>query len=69
MRADLASSVESVTSSSDASSEDDESDFAQPRPRFQRDTKMLSFDLLSIGAKFEDEGITLAYPGEIDVCG
>ena len=61
MRADLASSVESVASSSDASSGDDESDFAQPRTRFQRDTKMLS--------KFEDEGIALAYPGEIDVRG
>ena len=69
MRADLASSVESVASSSDASSGDDESDFAQPRTRFQRDTKMLSIDLLSIGAKFEDEGIALAYPGEIDVRG
>ena len=69
MRAGLASSVESVASSCDASSGDDESDFAQPRMRFQRDTKMLSIDLLSIGAKFEDEGIALAYPGEIDVRG
>ena len=69
MRADLASSVESVASSSDSSSGDDESDFAQPRTTFQRDTRMLSIDLLSIGAKFEDEGIALAYPGEIDVRG
>ena len=69
MRADLASSVESVASSSDASSGDDESGFAQPRTTFQRDTRMLSIDLLSIGAKFEDEGIALAYPGEIDVRG
>ena len=69
MREDLASSVESVASSCDASSGDDESDFAQPRTTFQRDTRMLSIDLLSIGVKFEDEGIALAYPGEIDVRG
>jgi len=68
MRADLAS-VESVASSSDASSGDDESDFAKPPMRVQIDLKTLKNDLLCVGTNFEGEAIALVYPSEIDVRG
>jgi hypothetical protein len=70
MADELASSVESVASLSDASSRvDDERDFTRTRLRVQRDTERFRVDLLSIGANFEGEAVALAYPREIDVRG
>lgn len=69
MGGELASSVRSVATSSDASSRTDDYDLAEPRSRIQSDTVRFRVDLLSIGACFEGEAVALAYPGEIDVRG